>query len=118
MPGKFFRRRLNASPGGGVEASMKRSTVTVVWQEGLHLKAAARLVLCAQKFRSNVEVRFRDHVANARSILAVLMLCAAMGSVLTIEAVGDDEDDALAAVEAIFSPDDAAGPAVVDSRKA
>ncbi|MGH8048398.1 MAG: HPr family phosphocarrier protein [Chthoniobacterales bacterium] len=87
---------------------MKRSSVVVVWKEGLHLRAAARLVLCAQQFHSSVFVRFKDNVANARSILAVLMLCAAMGSVLELEAAGDDEDAALAAVEAVFTPD---GPA-------
>lgn len=85
---------------------MKRSSVTVSWKEGLHLRAAARIVRSAQRFRSTVRVSFKDHVANARSVLAVLTLCAAMGSVLVIEASGDDEDDALAAVEAIFVPDD------------
>jgi len=98
---------------------MKRSTVTVVWKEGLHLRAAARLVQCAQRFRSTVLVRCRNHVVSASSILAILTLCAAMGSVLEIEAAGDDEDDALAAVEAVFTPDglgDDAVPGIVKSK--
>jgi phosphocarrier protein HPr len=84
---------------------MKRATVTVVCPEGLHMRVAAKLVQSTRGFRSTVLVRFKDHVANARSILAVMMLCAAMGSVLDIEAAGDDEDDAIAAVEAVFAPD-------------
>jgi phosphocarrier protein HPr len=89
-----------------VQRAMKHSTVTVAWKEGLHMRAAARLVKCSQRYRSTVMVRFKNHVANARSVLAVLTLCAAMGAVLSIEATGDDEDDALAAVETIFATDD------------
>ncbi len=88
---------------------MKRCTVTIAWPEGLHLKAAARLVRCVQSYRSEVAVRFHGRAADARSILAVLTLCAAMGSVLTVEAAGIDEDDALAAVEEIFVAEGAAG---------
>lgn len=89
---------------------MRRSNVTVDWPEGLHLRAAARVVRSAQRFQSTVLVRFCGQVANARNILSVIALCAAMGSVLEIEAVGEDEQDALAAVEAVFRVDAGNGP--------
>lgn len=94
---------------------MKRSKVTVGWREGLHMRAAARLVRTAQRFESTVLVRFSDQVANARNILSVIALCAAMGAVLEIEATGDDEQDAIAAVELAFRPD-SGGSSVAERR--
>ncbi len=88
---------------------MRQSIVTVAWEEGLHMRAAARVVRSAEPFRSTVIVRFCGQVANARNILSVIALCAAMGSVLEIEAVGDDEQDAIAAVESVFTMDASPG---------
>lgn len=69
------------------------------------MRAAAKIVRSAQRFNSTVLVRFCGEVANARNILSVIALCAAMGAVLEIEAVGDDEQDAIAAVESVFTLD-------------
>lgn len=95
---------------------MRRSNVTVDWPEGLHMRAAAKVVRCTQRFKSTVVVRFCGQVANARNILSVIALCAAMGSVLEIEAVGEDEQDALAAVESVFSVDGGSGDSSPTSR--
>lgn len=84
---------------------MKRTVVVVPWQEGLHLRRATRLVRLAQRFRSHILLRVGAKVANARSILSVLTLCAAIGSALEIEALGDDESEAVTALEAAFTPD-------------
>ena len=81
---------------------MKRSTVEVPWREGLHLRPAARLVRVAQKFRSSISLTFRGKVADARSILSVIALCATMGVALDVEVTGDDEQNAIAAVEQEF----------------
>ena len=81
---------------------MKRATVAVPWREGLHLRPAARLVRVAQKFRSSISLTFHDRVADARSILSVLALCATMGVALGVEVAGEDEQLALAAVEQEF----------------
>jgi phosphocarrier protein NPr len=84
---------------------MPQSTVTIEWEEGLHMRAAARVVRCAQTFQSTILLKFRGQVANARNILSILALCAAMGATLEIEAAGDDAQDALAAVEMVFTTD-------------
>ena len=45
-------------------------------------------------------------MADARSILSVILLCAALGTVIEVEAQGEDEDLAIQAVESAFvSPD-------------
>jgi phosphocarrier protein HPr len=86
-----------------VESETKQSQVVVAWTAGLHLRPAARLVRVAQKFRSSVTLVFKGRVADVRSILSVVALCATMGAALEIEVSGDDEENALAAVEQVFS---------------
>ena len=66
------------------------------------MRPAARLVRVAQKFRSSISLTFHDRVADARSILSVLALCATMGVALGVEVAGEDEQLALAAVEEEF----------------
>jgi phosphotransferase system HPr (HPr) family protein len=84
---------------------MPRSIVTIEWEQGLHLRAAARVVRCAQQFKSAVTLRLSGNVANAKNILSIVALCAVVGSTLEIEAVGDDEQDALRAVETALTTD-------------
>jgi phosphotransferase system HPr (HPr) family protein len=45
-------------------------------------------------------------VADARSILSILILCATLGATLDIEASGPDEREVIEAVEAFFAPTD------------
>lgn len=62
---------------------------------GLHARAAASFVKIANRFRSNITVK-KDAVAvNGKSIMGVLMLAAAKGMHITIEADGFDESDAI-----------------------
>jgi phosphocarrier protein len=86
---------------------MKRSQLTVQWRDGLHIRPAARLVRLAQNFRSSIVLRANGRIADARSILSVMLLCAALGTVIDVEASGADEEQALRAVENAFvSADD------------
>ena len=41
-------------------------------------------------------------MADARSIISIMLLCAALGTVIDVEASGDDEDIALQAVQNAF----------------
>jgi phosphotransferase system HPr (HPr) family protein len=77
----------------------------VPWKEGLHLRPAAKLVRLAQTFRASLCLKRGRKVANLRSILSLMTLCAAVGTPLEIEAAGDDEQEALGAVEHAFRTD-------------
>lgn len=66
---------------------------------GLHARAAAKLVHCAARFKSDIKVRKGDEEVDGKSILGILLLAAGRGSVITIRADGSDERDALDAVE-------------------
>jgi phosphotransferase system HPr (HPr) family protein len=74
---------------------MKQASVTVPWREGLHLRYAVKLVQAAKGFRSSISLEVDGRVADLRSILSVLALCATMG---------DDEQAATHSIERIFQP--------------
>lgn len=69
---------------------------------GLHARAAAKLVHTAARFKSDIKVRKGDEEVDGKSILGILLLAAGRGSVVTIRADGEDERDALDAVEKLI----------------
>ena len=77
----------------------------VVNRLGLHARAAAQLVRLAGTFKSTVMLLHpgRNVSANAKSILSVLTLAAAMGTELLVTVDGSDEDRALVEIEALFA---------------
>ena len=81
---------------------MKQIRVTVPWRDGLHLRRAAQLVKVAQRFHSTLYLKCGGKIADLRSIVSVLALCATLGTVLELEAVGDDEQEAVQTVEQVF----------------
>lgn len=81
---------------------MKKIKVTVPWPEGLHLRAAAHVARVAKRFRAKIFLRLGSRVADAGSTLSLIVLCATLNAPLEIEAVGDDEQDAVQAIACCF----------------
>lgn len=81
---------------------MKSVEMKVPWAHGLHARPASKLVRLAASFSSTIQVKCNQKVANARSILGLLLLAAAVGMTVQIQADGDDEDRALQAVQEVF----------------
>jgi len=79
------------------EATVRRS-VRICNQKGLHARAAARFVKTAVQFQAEVWVRKNGTAVSGRSIMGLMMLAAASGSVVEVAATGPD---AVAAVEAL-----------------
>jgi phosphocarrier protein len=71
---------------------------TIVNQEGLHARPAARIVRLASSFTSEIEIMKDGVGVNAKSIMGVMMLAAECGSQITIRADGPDAEQALAAL--------------------
>ncbi len=69
---------------------------------GLHARAAAKLVHTAARYRSDVKIKKGDEEVDGKSILGILLLAAGRGAVVTVKADGDDERDALDAVEKLI----------------
>ena len=84
---------------------MQATRLTVKWKNGLHMRAAARLVELARSYRSSILVRVGARVTDARSIIGILLLCASFGTPLDVEASGDDEQEAIQAVQTYFETD-------------
>lgn len=82
---------------------MKKIKVTVPWDQGLHARPATKLVQLSRKYRSSIQLKTHEKVADAKSILSVLLLCATFGTLLEIEAVGEDEYLATSEIERLFN---------------
>lgn len=77
---------------------MIETKVTIVNQRGLHARASAKLVKCAEAYQAEIRVRKDDDVVVATSIMGLMMLGASLGSQITLQATGPDAEDALAAL--------------------
>lgn len=78
---------------------MQQRQITIINKLGLHARAAAKLVGLASQFESDINVAKGDNQVNGKSILGVMMLAASKGTELCISADGNDEQQALDAIE-------------------
>ncbi len=62
---------------------------------GIHARPAAKLAKAANGFESEIKVMKDGLEVNGKSIMGIMMLAAAEGNVIEIEANGPDENDAL-----------------------
>ncbi len=69
--------------------------VTIENKHGLHARPAAVLVQEASRFKSGIMILKDDMEVNAKSIMAVMMLAAELGSEIVIRAEGEDEKEAV-----------------------
>ena len=83
---------------------MLERRLSIINQLGLHARAAAQLVRTANRFRCRIELKRLDNgvTANAKSILSVLYIAAGYGVDLELTADGEDEAEAIAAIEELF----------------
>jgi phosphocarrier protein FPr len=78
-----------------VPADAKQITVTVPGTIGLHARPATMLVHAAKAFESDIQVRYGDQIANAKSLVSLLKLGVEGGATIALIAQGVDEDVAL-----------------------
>ena len=67
-----------------------RREVLICNQKGLHARAAARFVKTAGQFNAEVMVRKNGTAVSGTSIMGLMMLAAASGTVVEISAAGPD----------------------------
>ena len=66
---------------------------------GVHARAAALLVQTVNRFSAQVTISKDGQTADGRSIMGVLMLAATQGSIIEVEAAGQDAEQAVKAIE-------------------
>ena len=74
---------------------MKELQITVKNEVGLHARPAASFVTAALKFQSDITVVKDDKSANGKSLISILALGVGYGDIVSIKALGEDEDVAV-----------------------
>ena len=82
---------------------MRKLETRIVNKLGLHARPSAKLTQLASKFRSEIWMSKGARRINAKSIMGVMMLAAARGSEVVIEADGPDEVEALEALVGLIA---------------
>ncbi len=72
-------------------------------QRGLHARASAKFVKCVEEFDANVTVSHDGQTVPGTSILGLMMLAAAKGTIVTVTTEGPDADEAMAAITAMLA---------------
>ncbi len=82
---------------------MRSAEATIVNKLGLHARPSAKITQVASRFRADVWMTKGERRINAKSIMGVMMLAAARGTTITIEAHGPDETEAIDALCALIA---------------
>jgi len=82
---------------------MRRETVTLVNKLGLHARAAASFVKTAGAFPCEISVAHNGRKVSGKSIMGVMSLGAAKGSVLELAADGPEEAEAVIALSKLIA---------------
>jgi phosphocarrier protein len=81
---------------------MRKQEVTVTNPLGLHAHACAKVVAVSSRFPCSVSIVARGRRASARSIVAVMLLSASVGTTVRLEADGPEEAAAIREIAALF----------------
>lgn len=77
--------------------------ITIINKLGLHARAAAKLINVSSSYESEIHLIRDEQRVNGKSIMGVMMLAAAKGVEITLEADGKDEEDAIAALVTLIN---------------
>jgi len=75
---------------------------TVQNKLGIHARPAGLLVKTSSRYKSSVYIANEGNEVNAKSIMGVLMLGAAYGSDIQLRVEGEDENQAIVALEELI----------------
>ncbi|MFY0655183.1 MAG: HPr family phosphocarrier protein [Neptunomonas phycophila] len=82
---------------------MLEKKITIINKLGLHARAAAKLINTTSSFSCDVRLEKDDREVDGKSIMSVMMLAASRGTELTVKTQGEDQDEALSAIEALIN---------------
>ena len=77
--------------------------IKIINKLGLHARASAKLSQLAGEFPCEVYLARDGRQVNAKSIMGVMMLAAGIGSMVTVETVGEQADEALLALQELIN---------------
>jgi phosphocarrier protein HPr len=81
---------------------MVEKQFTITDEAGMHARPASALVGAVSKFKSDITIEHKGKKVNLKSILGVMSLGVPSGSVVTIAADGEDENEAIEKAAAVM----------------
>lgn len=72
-------------------------------KHGLHARPAAQFVKTSNQYSSEIWVEKDEERVNGKSIMGLMMLAAGPGSSILVEADGQDETEAISALETLVT---------------
>lgn len=93
----------DGAPQDGRRDGLLTASLEIVNVKGLHARASAKFAATAERYEADVTVSKDSMTVNATSIMGLLMLAAAQGSVIELAAIGEDAAEALAALGDLVS---------------
>ncbi|WP_174243279.1 HPr family phosphocarrier protein [Beijerinckia sp. L45] len=75
----------------------------IINRKGLHARATAKFVQCAEKFSAAVTVTRNGETVGGTSIMGILTLGAGIGTTILVSADGADAEEALDAIAALIA---------------
>ncbi|GLK74312.1 HPr family phosphocarrier protein [Ancylobacter dichloromethanicus] len=80
-----------------------RRELAIVNKRGLHARASAKFVQTVERFDADVRVTRAGETVGGSSIMGLMMLAAAPGTTILVEASGAEAQAAIEALEALVS---------------
>jgi len=77
--------------------------VLIINKKGLHARASAKFVRCAEEFEAAITVTRDGQSVGGTSIMGLMMLAASPGTTIRIEATGTQAEAAVAALVALVT---------------
>ena len=84
---------------------MTKITATINVASGLHARPANMFIKTASQFKSDIKVSKEGKEVDGKRLLAIMTLGVRQGESIEITADGEDEKEAIAALEAIIAKD-------------
>ena len=91
-----------ADTAAPIEGALSR-TFGIVNRKGLHARATAKFVQCAESFDAEIFVSRCGETVGGSSIMGILTLGAGIGSTITVSARGAQAQDALEGIGALIA---------------
>lgn len=81
--------------------AMPRVVLLIRNKKGLHARASAKFVKCAETFDASIRVTREGQTVGGTSIMGLMMLAAGQGTTICVEAEGAEAAAAIAALSAL-----------------
>lgn len=81
---------------------MIKIKINVINKLGIHARPSKLIAITADKFKSKIFLKFGGEIADAKSILSIMLLAADFNSQLELTTEGEDEKEAADSIEKLF----------------